>query len=138
MGRGALPLPLDELLVWLWQRWEVEVAHRELKSGFGVGEMQCWHPASAVATVQWGIWLYAVGLLAAYRTWGICGGPRPLGRWRGAVDRWSFTTLWRSLRTAGLTMPDFQTGWPVTLGDRAKKGAEDALFRRISETTARL
>ena len=47
----------DELLAWLWQRWEVEVAHREMKSGFGVGEMQCWTAVSTVASVQWGIWL---------------------------------------------------------------------------------
>lgn len=40
-GRASLALPLEALLVWLWQRWEVEVAHRELKSGFGVGEIQC-------------------------------------------------------------------------------------------------
>jgi DDE superfamily endonuclease len=96
-----LPLPLDELVVWLWQRWEVEVAHRELKSGFGVGEMQCWHPRSAIATVQWGIWLYGVCLLAAYKEWGLCGGPQPPGRWRKRARRWSFATVWRGLRIEG-------------------------------------
>jgi len=32
------PLPIETILAWLWQRWELEVAHREMKSGFGVGE----------------------------------------------------------------------------------------------------
>lgn len=33
-----LRLPIEPLLAWLWQRWELEVAHREMKSGLGVGE----------------------------------------------------------------------------------------------------
>lgn len=37
----VLPLPIEDLLAWAWQRWEVEVAHREMKSGFGLGEKQC-------------------------------------------------------------------------------------------------
>lgn len=43
-----LPLPAPELLAWLWQRWELEVAHREMKAGFGVGQKQCWNRRSAV------------------------------------------------------------------------------------------
>ena len=39
-----LPLPVAELLAWAWQRWEVEVLHRELKSGFGLGEQQATTP----------------------------------------------------------------------------------------------
>ncbi|MBA3946768.1 MAG: transposase [Herpetosiphonaceae bacterium] len=137
-GGWRLPVPLDDLLVWLWQRWEVEVAHRELKSGFGVGEMQCWHPVSTVATIQWGIWLYAVCLLAAYRTWGICGGPRPLGRWRRTVDRWSFTSLWRSLRMAGSAAPDLMGGWHGIPDNWTKKALWSAALSRTSQTTARL
>ena len=44
-GIWVLPFPVEMLLAWLWQRWEIEVAHREMKSGLGVGEMQCWNPA---------------------------------------------------------------------------------------------
>ena len=65
LGRPArahwvLPLPEEELLAWAWQRWEVEVAHREMKSGFGLGEKQCWNKRSAVRSVQWSAWVYAV------------------------------------------------------------------------------
>lgn len=137
-GGWALPLPIDELLAWLWQRWEVEVAHRELKSGFGVGEMQCWNAVSTVATVQWGIWLYAICLLAAYRTWGICGGPQPPGRWRKQAGRWSFTTLWRSLRMSALRSGELEGGWrrPPSNGGTKEVGGLQML--RSLHMTARL
>jgi hypothetical protein len=67
----VLPLPEEELLGWAWQRWEVEVAHREMKSGFGLGEKQCWNKRSAIRSVQWSAWVYALLLLAGYRTWGL-------------------------------------------------------------------
>ena len=37
-----LPVPLGVLLLKLWQRWEVEVGFRWMKSGFGLGEKPCW------------------------------------------------------------------------------------------------
>jgi hypothetical protein len=116
----------------------VEVAHRELKSGFGVGEMQCWHVVNAVTTVQWGIWLYAVCLVAAYRSWGICGGPQPLGGWRKHATRWSFTTLWRSLRTVEARIPPMGGLWPRTPGDWGKKEVWLVQFMRSVHTSARL
>lgn len=134
----ALPLPLAELVVWLWQRWEVEVAHRELKSGFGVGEMQCWHPISTVTTIQWGFWLYAVCLLAAYRTWGICGGPQPPGRWRKQAGRWSFTTLWRTLRRDLTRMGELAGDRTAMRGDWGTKEAWLGQLVRTMEMTARL
>ncbi len=133
-----LPLPVDDLLVWLWQRWEVEVAHRELKRGFGVGEMQCWHPVSASTTVQRGIWLYALCLLAGYGRWGVCGGPPPLGPWRKPVGRWSFPTLWRSLRTAEAGLPQIGGLWARTPSDWGRKEVWVAQFTCSLHTTARL
>ncbi len=102
--RWVLPLPAEELLAWAWQRWELEVAHRELKSGFGLGEKQCWNRHSAVVSVQWSAWVYAVLLLAGYRTWGLLQGPAPW--WRGA-RRWSLNTLWRAYRAALWKPPTF-------------------------------
>ena len=34
-GKWRLPVSEEELVYWQWQRWEVEVSHREMKSGFG-------------------------------------------------------------------------------------------------------
>lgn len=99
-GQWCLPLPIDTLLFWAWQRWELEVCHRELKSGFGLGHKQCWNPSAAVASVQWSAWVYSLLLLAGYRTWGLCGAPPvPTAWWRGS-GRWSLNTLWRAYRSA--------------------------------------
>lgn len=99
-GASALPLPVEQLLFWAWQRWEVEVAHRELKSNFGLGNKQCWQPAAAILSVQWSAWVYALLLLAGYRCWGLTGAPPVPTRWWRGSGRWSFNTLWRGYRAA--------------------------------------
>lgn len=99
-GAWTLPLPVAQLLFWAWQRWEVEVAHRELKSNFGLGNKQCWQPVAAVTSVQWSAWVYALLLLAGYRTWGLTGAPAVPTRWWSGSARWSLNTLWRGYRAA--------------------------------------
>jgi hypothetical protein len=96
--RWVLPLPIETLLFWAWQRWEVEVAHRELKAVFGLGDKQGWQPQAAVASVQWSAWVYALCLLAGYRTWGLAHAPPVPTRWWHGSGRWSLNTLWRSFR----------------------------------------
>jgi hypothetical protein len=107
-GQWVLPLPLEQLLFWTWQRWEIEVVHRELKSSFGMGEKQNWHPRAAVLTVQWSAWVYAVLVFAGYRAWGITGGPRPPTRWWRGSGRWSLNSLWRAYRAAWWGRPHFR------------------------------
>lgn len=110
-----LPLPESELLAWLWQRWELEVCHREMKSALGLGEKQCWNPTSAVLTVQWSVWVYAILVLAGYQTWGLLQGPAPLGAWRKkGRQRWSFTTLWRGYRAVLWQRSALQACWSPT------------------------
>lgn len=118
-----LPLPLPDLLVWLWQRWELEVAHREMKSGLGVGEKQCWNQRSAEVAVQWSVWVYALLLLAGYRTWGLCGGPRSPARWWPGAKRWSLNTLWRAFRSALWDKGEFQALWTRSGDNWLKKEA---------------
>lgn len=113
-GRWELPLDSQQLLAWLWQRWELEVSHRELKSGLGLGEKQCWNPHSAVLSVQWSAWVYALLVLAGYRTWGLFGGPPAPGRWWRGGKRWSLTTLWRAYRAAFWGTPEFRAVWTAT------------------------
>ncbi len=97
----ALPLPAHELLAWAWQRWEVEVCHRELKAGFGLGEIQSWNATATEVAAQWQSWVYAVLVLAGVRAWGLTESPlRPPGRWWGGAGRWSLGTLWRGYRQA--------------------------------------
>ena len=119
-GEWLLPLPIETLLFWAWQRWEIEVAHRELKSNFGLGEKQCWHPKAAVLSVQWSAWLYALLLLAGYRTWGLASpAPVPNRWWRGA-PRWSLNTLWRSYRAALWGSHEFRAFDCTTLDDSSE------------------
>jgi hypothetical protein len=69
-GGWSLPLPVADLVAWAWQRWEVEVMHRELKSGFGLGQQQAWSPSAAALVIPWVVWLYATLMLAGYLAWG--------------------------------------------------------------------
>jgi hypothetical protein len=106
-GQWLLPLPLEILLFWAWQRWEIEVCHRELKSNFGLGNKQCFNPYSAVLSVQWSAWAYALLLLAGYRTFGLTSNTAVPTRWWRGSGRWSLNTLWRSYRAAFWQQHDF-------------------------------
>jgi len=106
-----LPVPLDELLAWAWQRWEVEVMHRELKSGFGLGHQQAFSDDGAATMIPWLVWVYAVFILAGYRTWGLGPGPEAdLGRWWTA-RRWSIGRLRQGLRQDLWQLGEFQPVW---------------------------
>jgi hypothetical protein len=106
-GQWSLPLPIADLLAWLWQRWELEVAHRQMKSGLGLGEKQCWNDRATVATVQWSVWVYSLMMLSGHRAWGNNPGQKPPGLWRTTPGRWSFNTLWRAFRTELWHHPHF-------------------------------
>jgi len=110
----ALPLPAETLLAWAWQRWEVEVTHRELKAGFGVGEAQCWGRVSALLAVQWQAWCYSLLVLAGYRVLGLGGGPTPPGRWWRGSPRWSLARLLRAVRQECWHLPEIRGGWSGT------------------------
>jgi hypothetical protein len=110
-----MPYPALELLSWAWQRWEAEVCHREMKTGFGLGEAQCWGPHSAVSSVRWQAWAYGVMVLAGFRAWGLTKGPiRPPGRWWGGSGRWSMGSLWRGYRRELWGTEEFRPLFRVT------------------------
>jgi hypothetical protein len=107
----ALPLPLGELLAWAWQRWEVEVMHRELKSGFGLGQQQAFSDRGTATVIPWLVWLYALLILTGYRTWGLGRGTgSACGRWWTA-RRWSIGRLRQGLRQELWQLGEFQPGW---------------------------
>ncbi len=120
-GNWTLPLDPATLIFWAWQRWEIEVCHRELKSNFGLGNKQCWNPHAAVVSVQWSAWVYALLLLSAYRTWGLCGGPQVPTRWWRGARRWSLNTLWRAYRAELWGHHDFRALWMVSTDNWVEK-----------------
>lgn len=122
-GQWVLPLPIETLLFWAWQRWEVEVCHRELKSNFGLGNKQCWNPTAAVLSVQWSAWVYSLLLLAGYRTWGLARAPDVPTRWWRGAGRWSLNTLWRAYRAALWGQHDFHPLCTPTPHDWGEKEA---------------
>ena len=107
-GMWELPYPAQMLLQWVWQRWEIEVTHRDMKAGFGVGQMQCWGQTSSVMATRWCVWVFALMLLSAYRAWR-WHVPYALdcAWWQGA-KRWSFNTVWRYFRIALWNMDSFR------------------------------
>ena len=129
-GTWQLPVPLAELLAWAWQRWELEVMHKELKSGFGLGQQQQWSDAGAVGVVHWIGWLYATLILAGYRTWGYDPPGKPtLGGW-WTPRRWSLATLWQAIRVAVWRLAAFLPGW----GRSADKWGEMSTWVTSPET----
>lgn len=106
-----LPLPLAELLAWAWQRWEVEVMHRELKSGFGLGQQQAFSDRGTAQVVPWVVWAYALLILTGYRAWGLGPGTgSALGGWY-APRRWSLGRLRQELRRELWHLGDFRPVW---------------------------
>lgn len=95
-----LPFPVLSLLTWAWQRWELEVVHREVKSVFGLGDKQCFQPHAAVLSVQWSAWVYALLSLAAFRSFGLPTPPAPTAAWYASPKRWTFSSLLTALRAA--------------------------------------
>ncbi len=120
-GNWILPLPLETLLFWAWQRWEVEVCHRELKTTFGLGHKQCFNPKAAILSVQWSAWVYSLLLLAGYKTFGLARAPDVPTRWWRGSGRWSFATLLRSFRAALWGQHHFRPIFTLTPRDWLRK-----------------
>lgn len=131
----VLPQPAPALLALAWQRWEIEVAHRELKTSFGLGQPQCWGAVAATLAVQGTAWVDAVLVLSGIRCWGLGRGPvRPPGRWWRGGDRWSLDRLWQGLRQELWNEMAFRRGWPG-IGDNPTE-IFDWIARKTNATLA--
>jgi hypothetical protein len=115
-GGWRLPYPAADLLAWAWQRWEIEVAHREQKTTFGLGDPQGWTAASTVTSVQWAGWLYGTLLLTGLRVWGPERPPAgtPTTRWWRGGGRWSPAQLWAAVRAELWDLGEFRPVWHRT------------------------
>lgn len=90
----------EELLRMYFDRWQIEVAHRELKDGVGLGDAQLWAPTSVSRQPALVVAAYAALWLAALKTHG----PErtdaypPLPRWRSQPKRASHNDVLNLLR----------------------------------------
>lgn len=110
----TLPFPVEKLLAWAWQRWELEVVHREMKSVMGMGDKQAFHPQAAVSSVQWAAWVYANLMLTGYLAYGAAEKPARPEAWRRHPRRWTVTTLLNQCRAELLTDPAFRATYGRT------------------------
>ena len=91
---------LSLLIQYYFDRWQIEVNHRDEKSLLGVGHAQVWsplsiprHPAFAVASYSM-LWLAALQTFGPHRTEQFC----PLPKWRKKTSRYSTLDLLTLLR----------------------------------------
>lgn len=97
-GSWRLPLGVEHIVSLLWQRWEVEVGIRVLKSEVGLGQKQCWGLERAERSLAWSGWVYSLWMLSGYRAWGVCGGERRVRAWYRGGGRWGIREVVGALR----------------------------------------
>lgn len=138
-GEWCLPMPLIDLLGATWRRWEIEVCHREIKTGFGLGEMQCWSKGGSTDSVEFMAWAYSSLVLAGYKTWnGVLAMPTcRLPRWRKRCGRWSINTLLQALREEVWRLGDYKPVYTALPNKPANNGKLSALLVNAALGSAR-
>ncbi len=95
-----LTTSLSLLIQHYFDRWQIEVNHRDEKSLLGVGQAQVWSPLSVPRQPAFAVASYSMLLLAALQTFGphrteeFC----PLPKWRKKTSRYSTLDLLTLLR----------------------------------------
>ena len=95
-----LKTPAVELIQAYFDRWQIEVNHREEKTTFGVGQAQVRNPLSVPRQPAFTVAIYAILLLAALKAYG----PQrshaylPLPKWRRKAKRPSCLDIISQLR----------------------------------------
>lgn len=84
-----LTSPVEILIQAYFDRWEIEVNHREEKSLFGVGDAQVWSKQAAPRVPQFQVAVYAMLLLASLVAYGAkrTDHYRLLPKWRKDEER---------------------------------------------------
>jgi hypothetical protein len=84
-----LTTPVEILIQAYFDRWEIEVNHREEKSMFGVGQAQVWSELAAPRVPQFQVAIYAMLLLASVMSYGPTRTKNyhQLPKWRSETER---------------------------------------------------
>jgi len=109
------------LLQIYFDRWQIEVNHRDEKDTLGVGQAQLWNPVAVPKQPVLAVAAYSALLLAALLTFGAerSAAYAPLPKWRRRVHRPSCLDLITLLRKEMVEHPELLTEFDLTLTDRA-------------------
>ena len=80
-----LRIPAQDLIEMYFDRWEIEVNHREEKSFFKIGDGQQQTPQSVSHWIPWMVALYSILILSSIRAYGLhhsTGPYRPIAKWQ--------------------------------------------------------
>ena len=109
------------LLQIYFDRWQIEVNHRDEKDSLGVGQAQLWNPVAVPKQPVLAVAAYSALLLASLLTFGAERGAAyaPLPKWRRCAHRPSCLDLITLLRKEMVEHPELLQEFDVTLTDRA-------------------
>lgn len=116
------------LLQIYFDRWQIEVNHRDEKDTLGVGQAQLWNPVAVPKQPVLAVAAYSALLLAALQTFGAQRGTAyaALPKWRRHAHRPSCLDLITLLRKEMVDHPELVKEFDVTLTDRALTGSAAA------------
>ncbi len=116
------------LLQIYFDRWRIEVNHREEKDTSGVGQAQLWNPISVPKPPAFAVAAYSALLMAGLEAFGPARGPAfaQLPKWRRKAKRPSCLDLVTLLRQEMAQRP------PITTAFRAEYGSASTYCRRCS------
>ena len=116
------------LLQIYFDRWQIEVNHREEKDTVGVGQAQLWNPVAVPKQPVLAVAAYSALLLAALLTFGADRGAAyaPLPKWRRRAHRPSCLDLVTLLRKEMVEHPELLQEFDITLTDRGLTSAAAA------------
>jgi len=109
------------LLQIYFDRWQIEVNHREEKDTLGVGQAQLWNPTSVPKQPAFVVASYSALLLASLQSFGPERGPAfaQLPKWRRHARRPSCLDLITLLRKEMVDHPELLKSFDLNITDRA-------------------
>ena len=117
-----------QLLQIYFDRWQIEVNHREEKDTLGVGQAQLWNPTAVPKQPALTVAAYSALLLASLQAFGAERGQAyaPLPRWRRRARRPSCLDLVTLLRREMVEHPDLLAPLDLPISDRSLTSAAAA------------
>jgi len=111
-----------------FDRWQIEVNHREEKDTLGVGQAQLWNATSVPKQPAFAVAAYSALLLASLQTFGAQRGPAfaPLPQWRRHAPRPSCLDLVTLLRKEMVQYPHLLAPFDLNLTHQALNQAAAA------------